>query len=491
SYARVVDTANSLGLELVSPSGLAGGSRNQVLHIGGEFIEFDEWESSPANPFPEALKATLPALAVSRTLGDNPLVEATDWLSSDTHQYDVSLTEHLEANGFDEEARALAYNAGAYGSTADDASLLQLYRIGAGRRQAMQIPGATAYQVKGGNQRLPEAMAASLKNTVRLSSIVTRIAQDDDGVTVSLSDGADFRADYVIATVPFKALRNIEISPELPALQQQAIDDLSYSHVMQAHLAVNAPYSGDRAPSLWTDGVIERVFAFSADGSGAVSNAVIWINGENAESLSVMSESDRDQAIMDSFYAIYPDAEGKVELRHVVDWGKDPFAGGSWADWDPGQISAFINVMAKPFQRLHFAGEHTAVANPGMESALESGERAANEVIASFLPRRDVSTRQQAELLFMRCQACHSVAEGEAHKLGPNLHDIVGSDAAGQEEFEYSAALQESGLHWDRETLSRWLRNPGDVVPGNAMIYQNTMTEGEISMLVDFLSGTE
>ena len=229
------------------------------------------------------------------------------------------------------------------------------------------------------------------------------------------------------------------------------------AHRVDAHDKVTgaAGYSGDRAPSLWTDQVIERIFAFSADGSGEVSNAIVWINGKNAETLSAMPESDRDQAIMDSFYGIYPDAEGNVELRHVVDWGKDPFAGGSWADWDPGQISAFINVMSKPFQRLHFAGEHTAVANPGMESAMESGERAAHEVIASFLPRRDVSTRQQAELLFMRCQACHSVAEGEAHKLGPNLTGIVGSDAAGQEGFEYSVALLESDLHWDRETLLR------------------------------------
>jgi len=491
SYARVIDTANSLGLELVTPTGLAGGSRNQVLHIGGGFVDFSEWETSPANPFPEALKATLPGLAVSATLRNNPLNEATDWLSADAHQYDVSLAEHLEDSGFSPAAKSLANHAGAYGSTADDASLLQLYRIGAGRRQAMQIPGATAYQVKGGNQRLPEAMAASLRNVVQLNSIVTRIAQDDSGVTVTLNDGASLRADYVIATVPFKALRNIELSPELPALQQQAIDELSYSHVMQAHLAVNAPYSGERAPSLWTDQVIERVFAFSADGSDEVSNAVIWINGQSAETLSAMPDPERDRAIMDSFYSIYPDAEGKVELRHVVDWGRDPFAGGSWADWDPGQITSFINVMAKPFHRLHFAGEHTAVANPGMESAMESGERAANEIIASFLPRRDVSTRQQAELLFMRCQACHSVAEGEAHKLGPNLNGIVGSDAAGQEGFEYSTALQQSGLHWDPETLSQWLRNPGEVVPGNAMIYQNTMTDSEISMLVDFLSGTE
>ncbi|MEM9208659.1 MAG: FAD-dependent oxidoreductase, partial [Pseudomonadota bacterium] len=184
---------------------------------------------------------------------------------------------------------------------------------------------------------------------------------------------------------PFKALRNIDIAPALPVAQQRAIDELSYSPVLQAHLVVNAPYAGDRPPNLFTDQVIERVFAFSAKGTDEVTHATIWINGQNAETLGALPEAQRDESILASLYAIYPEAEGNVELAQVVDWGRDPLAGGSWADWSPGQITAFLGVMSQPFGRLHFAGEHTAVNNPGMESAMESGERAANEVIAALL----------------------------------------------------------------------------------------------------------
>lgn len=488
SYARVIDTVNALGLELVSPAGSAGGSRNQVLHIGGEFIELDDWATSPVNPMPEAFRAMPPGFVINATLRDNPLDEATDWQLPEMHAHDISLSEHLQSLGIEGDAASLAYATGAYGNTADDASLLQLYRIGAGRQQAMRLPGATVYRVKGGNQRLPEAMASTLDNPVLLGNIVTRIEQDDNGVTVTTQHDAHYRADYVIATVPFKALRHIEIFPSLPALQQQAIDELSYSPVMQAHLEVHAPYSGDRPPSLWTDQVIERVFASSADGSDTVTHATIWINGQNAAMLGALPDEERNAAIMDSFYSIYPEAEGNVTLRHVVDWGTDPYAGGSWADWDPGQITSFINVMSKPFQRLHFGGEHTAVANPGMESAMESGERAAIEVIAALLPGRDISASGRAELLFMRCQACHSTAQGDAHKLGPNLFGIVDSQAAGHEDFEYSEALLQSGLQWDRQVLAAWIRDPGQVVPGNAMVYQNTLTEAEISDLIDYLA---
>ncbi len=488
TYARVIDTANTLGLELVSPAGTVGGSRNQVLHIGGEFVEFSEWASSPVNPMPEAYRAMPPMTVVSSTLRDNPLSDATDWRLEEMHEYDVPLSEHLQALGISDEAAALAYTAGAYGNSADDASLLQLYRVAAGRQQAMRLPGVTIYQIKGGNQRLPEAMAATLDSPVLLNSFVTSIRQHDSGITVTTSDDSTYRAGFVIATVPFKALRNIDISPDLPALQQQAIDELSYSPVLQAHLVVNAPYSGDRPPSLWTDQVIERVFAFSADGSDEVTHATVWINGENAETLGALPDEERDAAILESFYAIYPAAEGNVELRHVVDWGTDPLAGGSWADWSPGQISAFINDMSKPFGRLHFAGEHTAVANPGMESAMESGERAANEIITALLPGRDVSGAQRTELLFMRCQACHSSGQGEAHKVGPNLFGVVDSQAAAHDDYAYSEALQQAGLEWNRQTLSAWIRNPGDVVPGNAMVYQNSLTDAEIDELIDYLA---
>jgi monoamine oxidase len=37
--------------------------------------------------------------------------------------------------------------------------------------------------------------------------------------------------------------------------------------------------------------------------------------------------------------------------------------------------------MAAPHGRIHFCGEHTALANRGMEAAMESGERAAIEVL--------------------------------------------------------------------------------------------------------------
>ena len=47
-----------------------------------------------------------------------------------------------------------------------------------------------------------------------------------------------------------------------------------------------------------------------------------------------------------------------------------------------GQMTAMAPVIAAPEGRVHFAGEHTSTWTGWMEGALESGERAAREVMS-------------------------------------------------------------------------------------------------------------
>ncbi|HNP64230.1 MAG TPA: FAD-dependent oxidoreductase [Woeseiaceae bacterium] len=485
AYSRVVNVANRLGVELVAAPDLVGGRRNMGLYVDGDFIEIRDWPTHPGNPFPDALKSVPPGSVVNATLRNNPLSKPSDWLMQETHVYDIPLREHLDKLGFSANAQALGYHVSSYGDDPDDGSLLHMYKAHAVMQQMMKLPGGLM-AVAGGNQRLPEAMAAALSEPVRLDSPVTLIEQQDAGVSVKVEDGSVFHARFVVAAIPFTALRSVHIKPTLPVTQQQAIDELSYNATLQVHLLVSEPYSGQNPPSVWSDRDIERVMATSKDGSGDVTNAVIWIDGSNARRLSQLPPEDRDRVIMDDFFTMYPDARGKVQLQRVVDWVNDPYAGGAWADWAPGQISEFINVMSKPHKRLHFAGEHTAVSNPGMEGAMESGERAANEVIAAASTAANQSA-SRGELLFARCQACHSIGENEPHKTGPNLHGIIGKASASSVNYQYTDALKEAKLVWDDENLRRWIEDPSAVAPGTSMIYMNTLTSEEIGVLIDYL----
>lgn len=44
------------------------------------------------------------------------------------------------------------------------------------------------------------------------------------------------------------------------------------------------------------------------------------------------------------------------------------------------QTARFGNIGAKPHERLHFAGEHTAVLQQGMGGTMDSGERTTFEI---------------------------------------------------------------------------------------------------------------
>jgi len=65
-------------------------------------------------------------------------------------------------------------------------------------------------------------------------------------------------------------------------------------------------------------------------------------------------------------------------------WTGSPFQLGSYSYWKVGQYVQFAGVEREVEGTVHFAGEHTSVDAQGyMEGAVESGERAAHEVLAA------------------------------------------------------------------------------------------------------------
>ncbi|WP_170287317.1 FAD-dependent oxidoreductase [Halioglobus maricola] len=483
SYARVIDRSRQLGLQLVPSAQLAGGPAAMEYHVGGEFISPAAWAGSPLNPYPESLKRVPPGSAMMAVLRDNPLKTPADWRSANAAQFDTPIGQKLDALGFDERAKQLAGHANSYGNSLDDTSLLAMYRIMAVYTMARGLPGGSV-AVAGGNQRLPEAMAASLAGQVLTGKWVTHISRDDKRVTLETADGETYEADYALITVPLPALRNIVISPALPDAQREAIETLDYAKTLQAFFTVEGEYWGQHTPSVWTDTAAERLFA-TADADGKVSNITLWTTGNEALAFGALEGATQQQALYQAVYDVFPAAKGKVTLREVRDWSNDKLAGGSWLRWQPGQIGAYADVLAAPAGRLFFAGEHTAIVNTGMEGAMESGERAVGELMGLH----QSSTKQSlaGEDLFVYCQGCHSLTVGEPHKLGPNLSGFYGRAIASREGYAYSKALAGTDGSWDRESLQNWLNDPQKMAPGNRMIYANPFDQEQLEILLDYL----
>jgi len=76
------------------------------------------------------------------------------------------------------------------------------------------------------------------------------------------------------------------------------------------------------------------------------------------------------------------------------------------------------------------------------------------------------------------CRTCHTLKEGD-NRLGPNLHNIIGRKAGSVPDYNYSSAMKDSDLKWDRATLDRFIANPDQVVPGNRMKPYGGLTSAE------------
>lgn len=98
-----------------------------------------------------------------------------------------------------------------------------------------------------------------------------------------------------------------------------------------------------------------------------------------------------------------------------------------------------------------------------------------------------VSAVSRGEKLYKRCVTCHTLAEGERHKVGPNLHGLYGATAGTKEGYAYSKAMTASEIVWTDETLDAYIENPSKYVPKGKMSYVGLRKPEDREALLAFL----
>jgi cytochrome c len=73
------------------------------------------------------------------------------------------------------------------------------------------------------------------------------------------------------------------------------------------------------------------------------------------------------------------------------------------------------------------------------------------------------------ELYETRCVGCHSIDDD---RVGPAHRGVFGRKAGARPGFAYSAALRQSSVVWNEQTLDAWLAEPQKLIPGQAMNVQ-------------------
>nr|WP_070959370.1 NAD(P)/FAD-dependent oxidoreductase [Hyphomonas sp. Mor2] len=384
-YARVLDAARRFGANLIPVRQRTEGTQgDSLINLGGESILPSDWASSARNPFPADKKSMLPwSYQWPKLMQANPLSSTTDWLKPEHAQWDISIYEFMKRQGETDAAIDLACGtAMLYGTNAFDFSTLAMFHTLVWGDLQRKI-GTEGYAIEGGNQRLPEAMAGGLKKGVRTGIEVQGIRQLDDGVEVHTNSGEMLRADRVIVTIPYAALAHIRFDPVLPAVRAECIATMGYTQAFQAHyVPVRRFWEEDGLPpDTWTDGPAGRFAALRYGETSEPTTFLAFVNGPHGERLDRLSPDAAANEVLEYLARIRPSTKGALRPVKVYSWRHDRFAGGLYSSWKPGHVTKFGSNVGESFGRVHFAGEHTAEINRGMEGAMESGERAAMEVL--------------------------------------------------------------------------------------------------------------
>lgn len=387
AYARTVDVATQLGLKLEANarSPLLREER-VVIHVDGVRYSLADWGKAAANPFAETLRNLPPDRVLSRAVGPSPLESAAAFRDPKYAKWDVSALTVLREKGFSPAALQLMGVSNGLGDTLADTSLLNLFYAQTNIAEIIKIKGPTQ-NIVGGNQRLPEVMARSLKGDVLLERRVVAVDTNSQGVVVRTQDGGverTHRARFAVCALPLPTMRRIAFTPALPKAHADAVAEAAYGKVTQIHLEVRRPFWGDDglAPYLWSNGPLERVFPQDGRGDGNPPSLIVWINGAECASWDRLDDAAFGARAIAELEKIYPASKGALKMAKRISWHNNALAGGTWINWAPGQITRFSQVISQPSGRIHFAGEHTGHTLRGMEAAMESGERAATEILA-------------------------------------------------------------------------------------------------------------
>jgi cytochrome c len=104
-----------------------------------------------------------------------------------------------------------------------------------------------------------------------------------------------------------------------------------------------------------------------------------------------------------------------------------------------------------------------------IEGVVEEGGEDAGPDLGTLLAAADPAA---GERVFAKCVSCHTIEQGGANGIGPNLYGSIGTPigthVAG---FAYSSALADHGGEWTYENLDEWLESPRGFAPGTKMSF--------------------
>ncbi len=272
-----------------------------------------------------------------------------------------------------------------------DVSFLHLlfYIASAGSLENLFLIGGGAQEQRlvGGSQQIPIRMARALGKRIKLGSPVRTIRQTKSGVSVE-GDGFAVAAKHVIVAIPPTLAERIEYSPGLPGYRDQMTQRMPMGTVIKTMCVYDTPF--------WRD---EGLTGFATSDTGPVkvtfdntppdaTPGVLlgFIEGEDARVYGRKTRKERQAGVVESFVRYFGDKAASPRSYIEMNWAAEPYTRGCYSGFFPtGVWTSYGSALKTPIGRIHWAGTETAtVWNGYMDGAVQSGNRAAEEVLAAL-----------------------------------------------------------------------------------------------------------
>jgi monoamine oxidase len=245
--------------------------------------------------------------------------------------------------------------------------------------------GAPFVEIIGGNDQLPAALKKKVKKAFKKESVVRRIEQNETSVTVTYTNAEGTQtitADRAVCTLPFPILREIEVFPQFSEGKLRAINELKLTPVTRTFMEFRSRvWEQDRLDGYGiTDLDIQNTYSPTLTQPGTKGLLASYAGGRRALDLGAMSEEDRQNRVLRQSGDLFGGLDNRYRGGTSQVWHLDEWARGAYTYFEPGQITTLLPEARRAEGRIHFAGEHTSAWHGWMNGALESGNRAADEV---------------------------------------------------------------------------------------------------------------
>lgn len=99
------------------------------------------------------------------------------------------------------------------------------------------------------------------------------------------------------------------------------------------------------------------------------------------------------------------------------------------------------------------------------------------------------ATPAAGEALFAKCKACHTVDQGGANGIGPNLYGTVGEPIGkGKGGYAFSGDLAGHAGNWDFASLNEWLTSPKKFASGTKMSFAGLSKPEDRANIIVYLN---